>query len=91
MFSAFSMVICVNWNIMLQVARAIICTSAIENKSRRESPGGITAHPEVDRLPEAAFHAPQDLPVPAHWTKSGLIDNRRAGYHPAPPIETELL
>src|ERR1035441_4399310 len=32
----------------------------------------VTAHPEIGRLPESAFRAPQHLPIPVHWTESGL-------------------
>src|ERR1017187_1722461 len=33
----------------------------------------VTAHPEIGRLPESAFRAPQHLPIPVHWTESGLL------------------
>src|SRR5450759_914785 len=45
--------------------------SVAEQKSHKS---WITGHSEVDRLSESAFRAPQDLPVPAHWTKSGLVE-----------------
>src|ERR1017187_4174942 len=42
----------------------------------------IAAHSEVDRHPESAFRAPQHLPVPAHWPKSGLCFHWVAGGEP---------
>src|ERR1017187_3213451 len=45
----------------------------------------VTAHPEIGRLPESAFRAPQHLPIPVHWTESGLLFHWAADGRPVGP------
>src|ERR1035441_8936773 len=46
----------------------------------------VTAHPEIGRLPESAFRAPQHLPIPVHWTESGLCFPWAAMVGPTGPV-----